>query len=113
MAEFAEIAPDGTVVRVVVVASDQAHRGQEFLSSDLGLGGVWVETVPDGGSRKNPAAVGGAYDTARDAFIPRKPYPSWSLDEDRCIWMPPIPYPAAEGDWVWDEGRPGWRRLKP
>jgi hypothetical protein len=43
--------------------------------------------------RKNYAGIGYYYDEIRDAFIPPKPYPSWILNEDSCIWESPIPYP--------------------
>ena len=37
----------------------------------------------------------------------RNPYPSWVLDEDTCLWVAPIAYPA-EGDHVWDEQAGDW-----
>jgi hypothetical protein len=44
MAHFAEIDSDNKVLRVLVVDNEQEHRGQEFLSNDLGLGGTWIQT---------------------------------------------------------------------
>ena len=45
----------------------------------------------DGGIcfRKNYAGVGYTYDSTRDAFIPPKPYNSWTLDESTCSWQAP------------------------
>ena len=43
--------------------------------------------------RKNYAAIGYTYDETRDAFIPPKPYNSWTLDENKGIWNPPKPFP--------------------
>lgn len=43
--------------------------------------------------RKNYAGIGFTYDENRDAFIPPKPYPSWILNEDTCLWESPVPYP--------------------
>lgn len=45
--------------------------------------------------RKNYAGIGYQYDQQRDAFIPPKPYQSWILNEDTCLWESPIPYPET------------------
>ena len=57
--------------------------------------------------RKNYAGIGYTYDTARNAFISPKPYPSWLLDEATCWWGAPVPYPAT-GEWQWDEATLSW-----
>ena len=57
--------------------------------------------------RYNYAGIGFTYDETRDAFIPPQPYASWVLDEDTCLWVAPIAYPA-EGDHVWDEQAGDW-----
>jgi hypothetical protein len=57
--------------------------------------------------RKNYAGIGFTYDEARDAFIPPKPFESWVLDEDTCLWAAPIAYPA-EGFHTWDEEAGDW-----
>jgi hypothetical protein len=69
MAHFAEISPDNVVLRVLVVANEQEHRGQEFLSEDLGLGGTWVQTSYNSNFRFNYAGIGYSYDPIDDAFI--------------------------------------------
>jgi hypothetical protein len=35
---------------------------------------------------------GYTYDEDRDAFIPKKPYNSWILNEDTCNWEAPVCY---------------------
>ena len=57
--------------------------------------------------RFNYAGIGFTYDEERDAFIPPQPYPSWVLDEDTCLWVAPIAYPA-EGEHTWDEQAGDW-----
>ena len=57
--------------------------------------------------RFNYAGIGFTYDADRDAFIPPQPFPSWVLDEDTCLWVAPIAYPA-EGVHVWDEQAGDW-----
>ena len=122
MAHFAEIDNDGTVLRVLVVANDQENRGQEFLANDLGLGGTWKKTSyntiggvhTSGGTayRKNYAGIGYKYDAVRDAFIPPKPFPSWELNEDSCLWEAPTPMPVVEGKlYTWDEPTTSWKEV--
>ena len=118
MAHFAEIDENNIVTRVLVVGDDQENRGQEFLANDLGLGGTWKKTSyntvggvhSNGGTpfRKNYAGIGYAYDSIRDAFIPPKPYNSWILNEDTCLWDSPIPYPNDGNRYTWNEENQSW-----
>ena len=122
MAHFAEIV-NGIVARVIVVSnSDTASNGVEdgaigaAFCANL-LGGEWLQTSYNtsggvhkkGGTplRKNYAGIGYTYDTARDAFIAPKPYPSWVLDEATYRWVAPVPYPAT-GEWQWNEATLSW-----
>ena len=99
MAHFARINDTDTVTEILVIPDDQEHRGQEFLANDLGLGGTWIQTSynthggqhSEGGTplRKNYAGIGYTYDPARDAFIPPQPDPTWTLNEDTCLWEAP------------------------
>jgi len=58
--------------------------------------------------RKNYAGVGFTYDATRDAFIPPKPYNSWILNEDTCLYESPVPYPTDGNDYTWDEQTTDW-----
>ena len=58
--------------------------------------------------RKNYAGIGFYYDEIRDAFIPPKPYPSWVLNEDTCLWESPIPYPNDGNNYIWNEEIVNW-----
>lgn len=96
MAHFAEIDDNNVVVQVLVVPDEQEHRGEEFLSVDLRLGGRWLKTSyntlanvhRNGGTpfRKNYAGIGYTYDQNRDAFIPPKPDRPCILNEETCVW---------------------------
>ena len=119
MGHFARVNITGKVDRVIV-----AER--EFIDT-LPDGGMWVQTSyntrggvhydPHTGEpsadqskalRFNYAGIGYAYDPARDAFIPPNPgYPSWTLDEASCQWVPPVPMPT-DGAYVWDEAQQQW-----
>ena len=118
MAYFAEIDNTNTVTRVLAVPDAEQERGQDFLAIDLGLGGTWVQTSYNtrggehtlGGTplRKNYAGIGYTYDSGRDAFIPPKPFDSWLLNEDTCLWDAPTPYPSDGGMYRWDEDTLAW-----
>ena len=64
--------------------------------------------------RKNYAGLGYTYDAGRDAFIPPKPYNSWVLNEDTCLWDAPVAMPADAGTgeppkrYTWDENTTSW-----
>ena len=63
--------------------------------------------------RKNYAGIGYTYDVQRDAFIPPRPYPSWTLDEDTCLWQPPAPMPTDGKMYDWDETALAWIEVTP
>lgn len=127
MAHFAEIDDNNIVLRVVVVDDLHEHRGEEYLSQDCNLGGRWIKTSyntslgvhMNGGIpfRKNFAGPGMIYDSARDAFYHQKPYPSWILNEESCIWEPPIAYPEEINvempiiRYKWDEESLSWQLI--
>lgn len=67
--------------------------------------------------RKNFAGIGFTYNQIRDAFIPPKPFESWVLNEETCLWEPPISLPedaCTTGDceglkqYAWDELTTSW-----
>mgnify|MGYP000626774201 CR=1 FL=1 len=64
--------------------------------------------------RKNYAGIGFTYDAIRDAFIPPRPFPSWNLNEETCLWEAPIEIPNnIEGQlWNWDEETLNWINYK-
>ena len=62
--------------------------------------------------RKNYAGIGYTYDATKDAFIAPQPFPSWTLDEDGCIWLPPTPRPEDENTYYWDEENQQWTAIE-
>lgn len=115
MAHFAEIGLDNIVQRVIVVNNaelldkngvEQESLGQEFCRQLLG--GTWLQTSFNRTMRKNFAGVGYTYDSTRDAFIPPKPYQSWVLDEQTCLWISPVPVPGNDKLYQWDEDSTTW-----
>lgn len=111
MAHFAQIDNNNIVQQVLVVPDEQQHRGNDYLSIDLGLGGTWIQTSYNGTVRKMFAGVGYSYNQELDIFLPPKPFNSWVLNETKGEWEPPIPRPTdVEGMVsIWDEENQDWR----
>lgn len=114
MAHFAKVL-NGLVVQVIVAEP-------EFFDSFIDTSpGEWIQTSYNthggvhefGGTplRKNFAGVGFTYDAQLDAFIPPKPFPSWLLNEDTCLWEAPIAMPSDGGPYEWDEAAQEWQLL--
>lgn len=114
MGNFAKVV-NGVVTQVIVAEP-------EFFNTFVDITpGRWIQTSYntrggahlEGGTplRKNYAGVGYIYDDTRDAFISPKPYDSWTLNEDTCLWQPPIQRPTEGGPYFWDEETQNWKML--
>lgn len=110
MAHFAKV--NNGIVEKVIVAEPEFF--DTFVDSTPG---EWIQTSyntrggqhPEGRPlRKNYAGVGFTYDRDRDAFIPPKPFASWVLNEDTCLWNAPVPYPSDGKNYRWDEDTTSW-----
>lgn len=114
-AEVEDINGKLIVKRVLVGDSNAPDEGESFMNS---LGGTWYKTSYNtvggvhtlGGTpfRKNFAGQGFEYDPTRDAFIPPKPYESWILNEESCLWQAPVAYPEDDKRYVWNEESLSW-----
>jgi hypothetical protein len=116
MASFAKIGLNSKVIEVHSVHNDvlkdadgveQESLGVDFLTKLLGWA-LWKQTSYNGNIRKNHAGVGYTYDEVRDAFIPPKPYPSWTLNETTCLWDAPVAHPDDGKLHIWDEENTQW-----
>lgn len=108
MAHWAEIDKNNIVIRVLV-GDNNDPAGDEGYSWLLeNLGGTWVKTSYNGNIRKNYAGIGYSYDEALDAFVPPKPFESWTLNEETALWEPPVAYPTDGELYVWDEESLTW-----
>lgn len=70
-----------------------------------------VRTSYNGNIRKNYAGIGFLYDEERDAFIPPKPFGSWILNEETCIWESPVQYPQDGNLYSWNEESLNWEEV--
>lgn len=116
MSHFANIDENNIVTQVLVGEDTMTNEGYDFIVETFG--GTWVKTSfntyegvhQKGGKplRKNYAGIGYTYDVKRDAFIPPKPYASWVLNEETCVWNAPIPEPKDGNLYDWNEKTQKW-----
>ena len=102
MSHFAKLDNNNIVTQVIVAEQDFINSGA------VGDSFRWVQTSYNNNFRKNYAGVGYTYDRVRDAFIPPKPYPSWVLNEDTCLWDAPTPMPDDGQMYTWNEDTQAW-----
>ena len=127
MASFAKIGQNNIVETVVSVVNEvikdsngveQEQLGIDFLNKLYNTNDVWKQTSYNtlgnvhrlGGVpfRKNHAAIGYTYDETKDAFIQPKPFNSWILNEDTCLWNAPVAMPIDENIYKWNEETLSW-----
>lgn len=129
MGHYALLNNDNFVIQVITGGGDSDDLMFESLYGDLHnciakrtsyntRGGVHYEKNSSTPSidqkksfRKNYAGIGSYYDSIRDAFIPPKPYPSWTLNEETCLWQSPIPYPSDGKIYQWNEEIGNWEEI--
>jgi hypothetical protein len=115
MSHFAKLDENNIVIFVTV--GRQEDDGKEAELSER-TGDTYKQTSYNtlagvhalGGTpfRKNFAGLGFTYDETLDAFIPPKPYSSWTLDEETCLWEAPVAYPTDGFSYTWNESTVDW-----
>lgn len=123
MAHFAKVT-DGIVNQVIVAEPEffesfvDTSPGEWLQTSYNTRGGVHID--PETGEpsedqtkalRKNYAGIGFTYDRERDAFIPPKPFASWKLNEESCLWEAPVAYPTDGLQYLWNESTTSWEQV--
>ena len=121
MAHFAKLGVGNKVEKVEVVHNDIAtteQSGIDFLNNLYGTNDIWKQTsyntiggvhlLGDNPFRKNYAGINFKYNEAKDAFIPPRPFNSWTLNEETCLWNSPIPYPTDGQKYTWNESEQSW-----
>jgi len=102
MSHFAKIDSNNIVQEVIVAEQDFINSGA------VGDSFLWIQTSYNKNFRKNFAGKGFTYDKTRDAFIPPQPYPSWTLNEDSCLWECSVEYPNDGIEYKWNETDQQW-----
>jgi len=116
MAYFAKLDENNVVLEVLSVNNndllqdgvESEAKGIQFLVDWSGGYTNWKQTSYNRRIRKNYAGIGYTYDAVRDAFIPPHPYPSWTLNEETCLWDAPVAMPTDGQRYYWDEETLSW-----
>ena len=119
MAHYAQIDSNNIVTQVIVIdnkdTADANGVEKEYIGAaycERLFGGTWKQTSYNGNIRKNYAGIGYKYQSDIDAFVPPKPYASWTLDAN-AQWQAPTPMPtdgSMESPYTWDEATTSWIR---
>jgi len=117
MAYFAKLGTGNIIEQVISINNsvitdsngvEQEQVGVDFINKLYNTRDVWKQTSYNKTFRKNFAGIGYQYDQARDAFIEPKPFNSWILNEDTCIWKAPVDRPDNENIYTWNESTMTW-----
>ena len=129
MAHFAKLNQNNIVITVIVVHNSELlvdgveneQKGVDFLNNLYKTSDVWKQTSYNtyggvhqlGGTplRKNYAGIGDTYDEDKDAFIPKQPFNSWTLNEDTCQWEAPSARPDDGKFYTWNEEIKSWEEV--
>ena len=115
MAHFAQLDNNNTVIQVIVVNDNDCKDSEGNESEAVGaefcqklFGGRWLQTSYNNNIRKNYAGPGFTYNAELDIFVPPKPFPSWTFDNNTKDWIPPINYPNDGKTYYWSEESQQW-----
>jgi hypothetical protein len=137
MAYFAKLGTGNIVEQVISINNavitdsngiEQEQLGVDFINQLYKTNDVWKKTSYNtrGGKyfnsnntlgdqsktfRKNYAGIGMIYDSQRDAFIPPKPFNSWILNEQTCLWEAPVARPDDNNKYTWNEEILNWELM--
>ena len=112
MSHFAQIDGNNIVTQVLVIKQEVIDTGlfgepSSFVQTSYNTYGG-VHKLGGTPLRKNYAGIGYTYDSGRDAFIPPKPFNSWTLNESTCLWDSPVAMPTDGKQYLWDENTINW-----
>lgn len=125
MAHFVALDANNVVTQVIVVANKDTADANGVEKEYIGaafceklFGGTWKQTSYNGTIRKNYAGIGYTYDADIDAFVPPKPFASWTLNNETAQWEAPVPMPEDAGTgeppkmYSWDEATTSWKETE-
>ena len=126
MAHFAQLDENNVVTQVIVVSNSELLDAQGQEREELGVafcqrlfGGNWKQTSYNHSKRKRYAGIGYSYNAQLDAFVPPKPWASWTLNSETANWEAPVAMPsdANTGNppkiYAWNEEQKRWDDVTP
>lgn len=124
MANFAIINKDNIVISVMTVNNnillidekENEQVGIDFLINDFKIQSIFPECVLikqvsyNSKFRNKYPGKGDEWNEELDAFITKKPYPSWTLNKELKCYEAPTEKP--EGNYAWNEEKLQWEEFK-
>jgi len=110
---FLKLGLNGKVINSVDVMEDAITDANGVVSEELGINflsnitGWSIWKMADGGRED-------VFDDEKNIVIPKKPYPSWTYNEENNSWVAPV---ANDNEWTpdnptghdkWDEENQTW-----
>ena len=115
MAHFAQLDENNIVTQVIVVGNNELLDANGQEREELGVafcqrlfGGNWKQTSYNHNMRKRYAGIGYTYNESLDAFVPAKPFASWTLDNATASWVAPTAMPDDGKYYHWVEESLSW-----
>lgn len=117
MANFANINSNNKVITIISIDDkncenlnfpDSEQVGQSYINDILKKTGRWLQTSYNNNFRHTYASIDGYYVEELDAFIQKKPFDSWILNEETKKWEPPVIYPNDSKKYKWNENNKNW-----
>ena len=115
MAHFAQLDENNVVTQVIVVSNNELLDANGQEREELGVafcqrlfGGNWKQTSYNHNMRVRYAGIGYSYNAELDAFVPPKPFPSWTLNTETAAWDAPTAMPADGKMYHWNEETTSW-----
>ena len=121
MAHFAQLDENNVVTQVIVVSNNELLDANGQEREELGVafcqrlfGGNWKQTSYNHNLRVRYAGIGYSYNSDLDAFVPPKPYDSWTLNNTTASWDAPKAMPSDHGTgdpikhYYWNEEAQDW-----
>ena len=126
MAHFAQLDENNVVTQVIVVGNNELLDANGQEREELGVafcqrlfGGNWKQTSYNHNLRFRYAGIGYSYNESLDAFVPPKPFASWTLDSETANWKAPVDMPSDAGTgeppkmYNWNEEHTRWDEVTP
>jgi hypothetical protein len=120
VAHFAKLDDNGVVETITVLkneiildtdGNESEAIGNEFLNS-IGMTGTWVQCSYNLSFRGMFPHPGAWFDAKNDRFLNSpSPFPSWTFNESKMEWEPPVSRPEDGLTYMWIEGSQTWEAV--
>lgn len=101
-AYFALVNAEGVVENII-------RDDLRIVVSKPAQGKRWIETKKGGSGKNRYAGKGYKYDDEMKAFVPKKPFASWTMDTEKATWKAPKEKPKDKNGYKWDEETNSWK----